>query len=95
MIDLNKRIIDLTAGEFLELVQSADLTPKVAVNATDPSKTYVYGLAGLMALFGCSKNTASRIKQSGVIDAAITQIGNLIITDANKALELRNLSRKK
>lgn len=94
MIDLNKRIIDLTAGEFLELIEGSNLQ-KVAINTAEPGKSYVYGLAGLMELFGCSKNTASRIKQSGVIDKAITQIGSLIITDANKALELRNLARKK
>jgi hypothetical protein len=41
-----------------------------------------------MDLFGCSKTTASRIKQSGKIDSAIAQIGNKIIVDADKAIEL-------
>ena len=94
MVDLEKRVIDLTAGELLELIKSAVGEP-AATAAPDTGKAYVYGLAGLMELFGCSKNTASRIKQSGVIDKAITQVGSLIVTDAKKALELRNLAQQK
>ena len=51
-------------------------------------KHFVYGLAGLARLFGCSLPTANRIKQSGKIDRAITQIGRKIIIDAELALEL-------
>ena len=51
-------------------------------------KHFVYGLAGLARLFGCSLPTANRIKQSGKIDKAITQIGRKIIIDAELALEL-------
>ena len=39
-------------------------------------------------LFGCSIPTANRIKKSGRIDRAITQIGRKIIVDADMALEL-------
>lgn len=48
----------------------------------------MYGLAGIARLFGCSLPTANRIKQSGKIDRAITQIGRKIIIDAELALEL-------
>ena len=51
-------------------------------------KKYVYGRAGIAELFKCSKTTASRIKQSGLIDGAYKQVGRLIIVDAEKALEL-------
>lgn len=51
-------------------------------------KHFVYGLAGLARLFGGSLPTANRIKQSGKIDRAITQIGRKIIIDAELALEL-------
>ena len=51
-------------------------------------KKYVYGLKGIQELFNCSKSTAYNIKRSGRIDAAISQIGNTIIVDAEKALEL-------
>lgn len=51
-------------------------------------KKYVYGLEGIMNLFNCSIATANRIKASGKIDKAITQIGRKIIIDVELALEL-------
>lgn len=87
MADLNKRVIDLTAGELLDLIQQG-YKPQVIVDTTKDNKRFVYGLAGIADLFGCSKTTANRIKQSGKIDGAITQVGSLIIVDAEKALEL-------
>ena len=38
--------------------------------------------------FRCSLPTANRIKQSGKINRAITQVGRKIIVDADLALEL-------
>ena len=51
-------------------------------------KRYVYGISGIAELFGCSIPTASRIKRSGIIDDAITQVGRKIVVDADKALLL-------
>ena len=51
-------------------------------------KKFVYGLKGIAELFGCSKSTAFNIKRSGRIDGAISQIGNTIVVDAEKALAL-------
>ena len=48
----------------------------------------MYGIPGIARLFGCSLPTANRIKKSGKIDKAITQIGRKIIVDAELALEL-------
>ncbi len=48
----------------------------------------MYGILGIAKLFGCSLPTANRIKKSGKIDKAITQIGRKIIVDAELALEL-------
>ena len=48
----------------------------------------MYGIPGIARLFGCSLPTANRIKKSGRIDKAITQIGRKIIMDAELALEL-------
>ena len=55
---------------------------------TDAERKYVYGILGIAKLFGCSLPTANRIKKSGKIDKAITQIGRKIIVDAELALEL-------
>lgn len=87
MADRDKRVIDLTVGELLDLLEKAD-RPKVVIDTTTERGQFVYGLAGIAELFGCSRTTANRLKQSGKISGAITQVGNLIIVDAEKALEL-------
>ncbi len=45
-------------------------------------------IRGIAETFGCSLPTANRIKKSGKIDKAITQIGRKIIIDVELALEL-------
>lgn len=85
-----KRVIDLTLDELLDAVEDrvkAAISGEPQEQPTEP-KRYVYGLRGLQELFGCSKTTASRLKSSGRIDGAITQVGALIIIDADKAVEL-------
>lgn len=78
----------MTGEEFLYLQQNSEQRETGTVIAPDPSKKHVYGIAGIARLFGCSIPTANRIKQSGKIDKAITQIGRKIIVDADLALEL-------
>lgn len=56
-------------------------------------KKFVYGLKGIAELFGCSKSTAYNIKRSGRINAAISQIGNTIVVDAEKALALARTNK--
>lgn len=53
-----------------------------------PKKRYVQGYQGIATLFGCSKSTAQRIKKSGIIDDAITQVNRKILVDADLALQL-------
>lgn len=52
------------------------------------TRNLVHGIDGLADLFGCSRPTAQRIKNSGVIDKAIYQVGRTITIDADLALEL-------
>ena len=47
----------------------------------------LYGLAGIMELFDCSKATAFRYRHT-VISGACTQHGKKIIVDTRKALKL-------
>ena len=87
----SKPIWQMTGDEFLQLtaesgISKVDLTPTTIVDTT--TKRHVYGIAGIASLFGCSIPTAQRIKKSGVISRAITQIGRKIIVDAELALEL-------
>ena len=55
----------------------------------------VYGIKGIADTFGCSIPTANRIKRSGVIDDAITQVGRKIVVDADLALELAASAKKR
>ena len=87
---LGKPVWQMTGEELLFLAQHGNMstngeTPKVS---SKEEKRYVYGLAGIARLFGCSLPTANRIKQSGKINRAITQVGRKIIVDADLALEL-------
>lgn len=78
----------MTGEEFLYLQQNSEQKEVQPVGLVASSKKHVYGIAGIARLFGCSMPTANRIKQSGKIDKAITQIGRKIIVDAELALEL-------
>ena len=79
----------MTGEEFLLLNKhTSGQTGAQPQLVTDTEKKYVYGILGIAKLFGCSLPTANRIKQSGKIDKAITQIGRKIIVDAELALEL-------
>lgn len=83
-----KPIWQMTGEEFLYLQQNGEQPERQPYVVADKSKKYVYGIRGIAQLFGCSLPTANRIKQSGKIDKATTQIGRKIIVDAELALEL-------
>ena len=50
----------------------------------------VYGIAGIAQIFGCSIPTASRIKKSGIINDAITQVGRKIVVNAVDKITLKS-----
>ena len=93
-IDYSKPLFQCTLGEFKAVIVEALCDKKLDDIAAKAPKRYVYGLAGLMELLGCSISTAERIKQSGVIDEAISQTGDIIVTDAELALDLLRVSHK-
>lgn len=77
----------MTGEEFLFLSQYS----KGAFEEKKESildEKYVYGLAWIADIFNCSITTVNRIKQSGKIDKAITQVGKNIIVDAKLTFEL-------
>ena len=87
---LSKPVWQMTGEEFIFLNRhaSTDSEAKTSQPVTDTDKKYVYGIIGIARLFGCSIPTANRIKKSGKINRAITQIGRKIIVDAELAIEL-------
>lgn len=81
------RIIDLTVHELRELIRS-----EIPQQSEQPKseKKLLYGLDGIAEIFNCSRTTAQRIKNSGVLDKAITQVGRKITINVDKALEIKN-----
>ena len=94
-MDAKTRIIDLTLGEFLNAIEERIKSVQKPEEETRTTKHYVYGLKGLARLLGCSKTTAARLKASGRIDEAVTQVGALLIIDADLALKMAADKKKK
>ena len=85
-------IWQLTVGEIKDLIQETT-GAKTEPKELQATGGYVYGIAGLAELIGASKTTAQKLKSSGLLDKAITQIGNKIITNKKIAIEI--LSNRK
>lgn len=85
-----------TGEQLLELLDSRNVkeTPETETPVSTTERWLVYGIKGICELFQCSKATAHRIKNSGVIKDAITQTGRKIVIDAQLALDLIQLSKK-
>lgn len=87
-ISENTRVIDLTIGELMGYIKKS--LPEIAAKDGDSGNEHrlEFGLQGIATIFNCSISTANRIKASGRIDAAISQVGRKMVIDAEKALEL-------
>lgn len=86
---LDKPLWQFTGKDYAYMMKHV-LMESLSVESTEPSskKRYVQGYQGIATLFGCSKSTAQRIKKSGIIDEAITQVNRKILVDADLALQL-------
>ena len=94
----DKLLLQLTGQEFVDLLREGLGLSMLGYDEPQPMKVkkhLVFGLQGLCNLLGCSTSTATRIKKSGVIDAAISQVGRIIVIDADLALDLLNSHKKK
>lgn len=85
---LEKPICMMSGQELILLLQSAERQKVDTSVKVTPEKHYEHGIAGIAKIFGCSIPTANRIKKSGMIDAAITQVNRKITIDSELALEL-------
>ena len=86
---LSTPVWQMTGEEFIFLSKHASRQTETQPQPiTDTERKYVYGILGIAKLFGCSLPTANRIKKSGKIDKAITQIGRKIIVNVELTLEL-------
>lgn len=80
----DKQLWQLTVAEFINLLREENL--KLIEEISADENEYVFGLAGLAQILGCSRNHAGKLKSSGIFDDAIKQKGRLIIVDKAKAL---------
>lgn len=91
-MNLNTPIWQLTIGEFLEL-QKQNIPSQNKTESLNTDKAFVYGISGLAELLKCSNATAQKIKSSGIIDKATSQIGRKIVFDARLVIELIQKNR--
>lgn len=86
---LEKPLWQFTGKDHEYMLKHVLMESFTSVDAEPSSqKRYVQGYRGIASLFGCSKSTAQRIKKSGIIDEAITQVNRKILVDADLALQL-------
>lgn len=78
----------MTGEEFLFLQRNINNEDFHSSAKSETSRRYVFGIFGISKILGCSMVTAFDIKQSGKIDKAITEIGKIIVIDAQLAIEL-------
>ena len=70
------------------------LDKKPESSIPSPDRKLAYGIKGIAETFGCSIPTANRIKKSGIINKAISQLGRKIVIDVDLALELATAAKK-
>ena len=93
-------LVQMTAGQLAEYLASRAAAPAQGAQAAAgipaaqpaPARRYVYGIKGIMQLFGVSNVTAQRYKR-GIIREAVSQNGRIIVVDADLALQLFNERR--
>ena len=88
---LQKPVCYMSGEELAYLINNIGvLAGKKMTEERSPSsdRKLAYGIRGIAETFGCSIPTANRIKKSGVIDKAISQVGRKIVLDVDLALEL-------
>lgn len=86
--DLKQKPVAMMTGEELSFLIGSRMATWATEIASLSQRRIYYGIEGIAQIFGCSVPTANRIKKSGVIDDAITQIDRQIVIDGNLALEL-------
>ena len=89
-----KPLWQMNGAEFLALQASQTPTPQM-LPTSPPQKNYVFGQKGLASLLQTSLATAWKIKRSGVLDPAISQVGKKFAVDADLAMELLKRSNKR
>lgn len=89
-----EQLLELLDSWLVKSTTNSEVTTPDQSVTTTAKRWLVYGIKGLCELLQCSKATAHRIKNSGVIKDAISQSGRKIIIDAQLALDLIQAKKK-
>lgn len=89
---LQKPVAMMTGEELFFLLENSRNVKNTENTQMVQPKRMFYGIEGIAQIFGCSVPTANRIKKSGVINDAITQVGRKIVIDGDMALALAKAS---
>ena len=94
---MDKSLFSISVSEFIEAIKigMAETLSNTPPDGISSKKHYIYGLKGLCSLLGCSLSTAARVKKSGVIDAATSQQGKIVVFDADLVIDLLNVQNKR
>ncbi len=88
MKNFEKPFVSATLGEVVEALRDSLCQAMTGCVDTETPKKYVYGYAGLKELLGVSDTSIWRLLKSGVIDAAVSHHGKIIVADADMVLDL-------
>jgi len=87
-------LYSLTVDEYRELHRSM-YNDCGTVKVQNHDTRYEKGILGIAKALKVSKPTAQRIKNSGVLDPAISQCGRSILLNVDLAIQLLNKSKDK
>lgn len=83
-IENNRVLATLTVGEYKEIMKEIGC---MQAPQEEKPHTFVYGIPGIMQLFGVSRSTAQSLKNT-VLQEAISQNGRKIVVDVEIARAL-------
>ena len=88
----------MIAEEMLE-IQRLNVEPPAEETPQEvelpEGKRILRGISGIMEIFKCSRSQAARIKDSGIIDSAITKISaKIFLVNEERALEAMEKKKK-
>ena len=86
--ELKQKPVAMMTGEELSVLIDSRMATWATEIASLSQRIIYYGIEGIAQIFGSCVPTTNRIKKSGMIDDAITQIDRQIVIDDNLALEL-------
>ncbi|MFS0489942.1 DUF3853 family protein [Leadbetterella byssophila] len=88
--EIPPRVIYILEGDLESIVANAvekAFNDNKAIMQKGGSSEKVYGISGIAKALGCSRSTAYKIKESGVLDGAISQVGKVIVGYEDKIIE--------